>query len=342
MITTQQINELLGITESYKAPERLLKILYNKQEREKLFKEFLKLENDLSFEWFQQYFENEHADRKQKKQDFTPTAIADLLNKLTKSEVSDNGLRFDCCSGTGAITISRWWEDCLNDGVIKYKPSKYLYYCEEITDRAIPFLLFNLAIRGMNAVVIQCDSLTRKAKGAFFIHNIDDDYLHFSNINRLPYSEKDINLVHNQITISKTIQRICDKATGQSYLKIGTGKTINSMRTVPIVAQLRLFLKKQMKGKPEEFYLVTDSDKPCEPRNLRKIYETMLKHAGVRQLKFHGLRHSFATRLLSKGVDVKTVSSILGHSKVQTTMDLYVHPSKQQQMNAINKAFNKI
>ena len=153
---------------------------------------------------------------------------------------------------------------------------------------------------------------------------------------------KDIDLVYNQINISKTLQRICDKSLGKSYLSVGSGKTINSIRTIPIVGQLKLFLEKQMRGKPENYYLVTDSFNPCEPRNLRKIYKTMLQHAGVRDLKFHGLRHSFATRLLSKGVDVKTVSSIIGHSKVQTTMDLYVHPSKQTQMDAINKAFNKI
>ena len=196
MITVEQVNELLGITESYKAPERLLEILYNKEQREALFKEFLKIENDVSYEWFQNYFENEHADRKQKKQDFTPISIANLLSKLTNGKIN-NGMRYDCCAGTGAITIARWWEDCINDGVIKYKPSNYIYYCEELSDRSLPFLLFNLAIRGMNAVVVQVDVLTRKSKGAFFVHNEDDNYLGFSNINRLPYDEaveKELNI----------------------------------------------------------------------------------------------------------------------------------------------------
>lgn len=86
-----------------------------------------------------------------------------------------------------------------------YKPSCYLYVCEELSDRAIPFLLFNTLIRGMNAVIVHCDVLSRKAYGAFFVQNDKDDPLQFSSLNLLPYSRDvadflAVNFVENRYT----------------------------------------------------------------------------------------------------------------------------------------------
>ncbi len=70
-----------------------------------------------------------------------------------------------------------------------YKPSMFFYTCEELSDRAVPFLLFNLLIRGMNAVVLHCDALTRDSYGAFFVQNDQDDHTQFSSLNVFPYTE---------------------------------------------------------------------------------------------------------------------------------------------------------
>lgn len=77
-IENGKINELLGITESYKAPEKMMLSMLNENLKEHLFSEFFKIESDLSYEWFQGYFEAEHADRKEKKQDFTPDSVSKL------------------------------------------------------------------------------------------------------------------------------------------------------------------------------------------------------------------------------------------------------------------------
>ena len=58
-------------------------------------------------------------------------------------------------------------------------------------------------------------------------------------------------------------------------------------------------------------------------------------------MKFHGLRHSFATRCIESGCDYKTISTILGHTKIGTTLDLYVHPSDENKLDAINKMMKK-
>lgn len=186
-LTTEQINELLGIKESYKASDRLMEILFNKEKRRELFLAFLKKDYELEKDWFHVYFQDEHADRKLKKQDFTPNEISEVLSQIVESE-SDNGTRLDSPAGTGGLTIKKWHADCLKHSPFDYKPSMYLYQCEELSDRALPFLLFNLLIRGMNATVIHGDSLTREVNQVYFIQNDDDDLMMFSSLNVMPHS----------------------------------------------------------------------------------------------------------------------------------------------------------
>lgn len=79
--------------------------------------------------------------------------------------------------------------DVLTSSIFTYSPRAYWYHLEELSDRAIPFLLFNSAIRGMNAEIIQCDSLSRKAKRAFYVKNDSDDFLAFSDILEIPKTD---------------------------------------------------------------------------------------------------------------------------------------------------------
>lgn len=189
-LTTHQYNELLGIDDSYKAPDKIMEILSDKIEREKVFRSFLEAFNyDVSYDWFHDYFQDEHAERKKKKQDFTPHSVGKLLNKLLQDDSSKDGNRYEICAGTGSITIQTWQNDRMQHSPFDYEPSMYMYTCEELSDRAIPFLLFNLMIRGMNAVVILCDTLSRKSKGIFFIQNENDDHLQFSHLYRMPYND---------------------------------------------------------------------------------------------------------------------------------------------------------
>ena len=184
MLTTKIIHELLGIDEVFKAPNKLMEILFNKSDREELFKQFLEYERDMSYEWFMQYFEEEQADRKNKKQDFTPQALSNMLSKI----VGGNSY-FEVAAGTGSIMIQAWQEHRLNESPFTYKPSNYWYHVEELSDRAIPFLLFNMLIRGMNGIVVHGDALTREIKNVYFIQNTKDDYMKFSDLNVMPRNE---------------------------------------------------------------------------------------------------------------------------------------------------------
>lgn len=197
-LTTEAINNLINIKESYKASDVLMKLLFNKEEREQLFKEFIKLEKDMSYDWFHAYFQEEHADRKVKKQDFTPNSVSEVLSKL----VGESSSTLDVAAGTGGITIQKWLLDKRSVKFFDYKPSMFFYSCEELADRAIPFLLFNLAIRGMNATVVHGDVLSREVKQVYYLQNTKDDFLAFSDINIMPHNKT----VEQEFNIKKWVE----------------------------------------------------------------------------------------------------------------------------------------
>lgn len=180
------VNDLLGVTESYKVPDTIMNFIFDKEKREKIFKKFLEVSTDVSFDWFHEYFETEQADRKHKKQDFTPNSVSTVINRISGASSS----AMDVAAGTGGITINRWWRDCLKESPLVYMPHEHFYMCEELSERAVPFLIFNLAIRGMNAVVWNGDSLSRECRGVFLIENAEDDVLAFSDINVMPYTDE--------------------------------------------------------------------------------------------------------------------------------------------------------
>ncbi|WP_368290643.1 N-6 DNA methylase [Ligilactobacillus ruminis] len=199
------VNNLLGIDDAFKAPGRLMEILLEREEREKLFRNFLKIDTNLEYDWFHEYFEAEQAERKSKKQDFTPDTVAKLANAIACEPGRTD--YYEMAAGTGGMMIARWVynvkedpafehkrkdsmvNDVLTSSIFTYDPQAYWYHLEELSDRAIPFLLFNAAIRGINAVVIQCDSLSRKAKRAFYVKSDNKDFLAFSDILEVPKTD---------------------------------------------------------------------------------------------------------------------------------------------------------
>lgn len=147
----------------------------------------------------------------------------------------------------------------------------------------------------------------------------------------------DIDLSNKTITVSKTLQRLYFKdADGKNYTKviISSPKTHNSIREIPISTKLIQTLKKLHINNPEA-YILTNSEKYIEPRTYRKFYSNFMNTLDIQQLKFHSLRHTFATQCIESGADYKSVSEILGHSNVNITMNLYVHPSIEQKRRCV-------
>ena len=184
-------NEIFDVSDSYQVPEKLMKTLLNKKEREELFMKLLRANNmNVDFDWFFEYFQDEHADRKNKKQDFTPECVCDLVSKLVMNSKGDNGNYYEVCAGTGGIMIKHWDNFRRTFSPFDYKPQYHFAVVEELSDRAVPFLLLNMMIRGMNGIVIHGDCLTRECKNAYFICNQKNDHLQFSGISVIPHTER--------------------------------------------------------------------------------------------------------------------------------------------------------
>ena len=151
----------------------------------------------------------------------------------------------------------------------------------------------------------------------------------------------DINLQTETIGINRTIERIyiIEGETRHTEVIIGTPKTKNSIREIPISKELMKLIRPLKKLMNDDYYVITNEAKPTEPRTYRNYYKQLLKQLDIPDLKFHGLRHSFATRCIESQCDYKTVSVILGHANISTTLNLYVHPNMEQKKKCINQMF---
>ena len=147
--------------------------------------------------------------------------------------------------------------------------------------------------------------------------------------------DTEIGVIH----VRKTVQRIYIREEGRTYteLIIDMPKTSNSMRDIPMTKDLLNILKPLKKVVNEQYFVLTNDTTPTEPRTYRNYYKKLLEKLGIPSIKFHGLRHSFATRCIESHCDYKTVSVILGHSNISTTLNLYVHPNYEQKKKCIDK-----
>ena len=117
-------------------------------------------------------------------------------------------------------------------------------------------------------------------------------------------------------------------------------KTQSSIREIPISKQLLNILKALKQNSTNDFVLVSHNNKQLQPRAYQKSFENLLKKLKIKHYGFHALRHTFATRLLENGVDIKTISELMGHSSPTITLNRYVHTNMQNKRKAM-EAFNK-
>lgn len=155
---------------------------------------------------------------------------------------------------------------------------------------------------------------------------------------------EDIDTDNGIIHVRKTIQRIyiIEDGKRRTELLLDTPKTKNSIREIPMSRDLLRMLKPIKKIVNPKFFVLTNDEKPTEPRTYRSFYKNLMKHLEIPEIKFHGLRHSFATRCIESKCDYKTVSVLLGHSNISTTLNLYVHPNMEQKKKAIEQMFKAL
>ena len=101
-------------------------------------------------------------------------------------------------------------------------------------------------------------------------------------------------------------------------------KTVSSKRSIPI-PQFLLNLLKEHHANSKGIYIISREGSAIEPRNMQYRFKRLLDDANLRPVNFHAIRHTFATRALENGFDIKTLSEILGHSSPTITLQKYTH-----------------
>ena len=143
----------------------------------------------------------------------------------------------------------------------------------------------------------------------------------------------DIDFENGTISVNRTVQRVNKR--GSSEVVIGSPKSKSSVRIVPIPDFLLAILKAKRKG--DDFYIITGTCKPTEPRTMQNRFKAILKVCGIRNVNFHLLRHTYATICIETGFDPKTLSELLGHADASITLNRYVHSSMQMKQNYVDR-----
>ena len=179
---------LFGIEDLKDLPNAVINLLEGDiYARNEVYKELIRKNNgDMSYDWFQEIYETELSERKQKKQDFTPNILGVLCSKLT----SQSGSIHEPTAGNGSMIIADWWQRCKQKIPWEHFPSQNMVTCWELSARSIPILLLNLSIRGIMGYVYHGDVLTREVKQKYILLNRNNDALAFSEVIKVDVNTK--------------------------------------------------------------------------------------------------------------------------------------------------------
>ena len=149
----------------------------------------------------------------------------------------------------------------------------------------------------------------------------------------------DIDWEKKTITVRRTAQRTAsmeNREGRRTLLMIGSPKSKRSHRILPVPDFLFALLKKIRPAADAGAYIFGKSDRAAEPRTMQRHFQQLTRTLGLSGVHFHTLRHSFATRLMELGVDIQTISALLGHQSAKTTLDFYGHSLSEQQLYAVS------
>lgn len=149
---------------------------------------------------------------------------------------------------------------------------------------------------------------------------------------------EDVQFENAVLHIYKMAYRTKDfsKNNRKTKLIVKEPKSKHSVRYIPLGSTLLEYLKKY-RQEDSYFVLTGNSEKPLDPRTYQNQFYSYLKKCNIKKMKFHILRHTFATRWIENNCDVKSLSEILGHSSVTITMNTYVHSNFELKQEGMKK-----
>ena len=142
----------------------------------------------------------------------------------------------------------------------------------------------------------------------------------------------DIDLNKGIFKVERTVQRIY--VNSSTKLTIDTPKSKSSVREIPLPKFLIEILRNFKSD--DSAFILSGKENPTDPRTLQYRFKSLLKKADLPSINYHSLRHMFATNCIALGFDVKTLSELLGHATVETTLNRYVHSSMERKMTCMN------
>ena len=150
---------------------------------------------------------------------------------------------------------------------------------------------------------------------------------------------EDMCLSDSVLKIRRTMQRI-QESDGNTIRKtkiiITVPKSKCSVRLIPLPSFIS-DIAQQFSNSPQAFILTGDSERFVEPRTMQNHFKSLVAESGIERANFHVLRHTFATRCVEVGFEIKSLSEILGHSNVNITLNRYVHSSFELKSSNMNK-----
>ena len=147
---------------------------------------------------------------------------------------------------------------------------------------------------------------------------------------------QDIDFTAGTVSVRHTAQRI--NYGGRTELVVQTPKSAASNRVIPIPAEMLTLLRQYVYAFAPGCYLFSGNPaRPLEPRTCQRHFKVLLKHCGLPDRNFHSTRHTYATRCVEEGADIKTVSELLGHSNPQITLRRYMHSSMRHKREVVQR-----
>lgn len=270
------------------------------------------------------------------------THLADLLGDCPLIDITDTQLQAEIPDNLSENLQKSIY--CVANQILRYANSHYQI--------SVP-MLTRISTHAEKKS-IETLSVSEQAKLFDCIHTDTDKYkiaISFSLCLGLRLGEicalkwTDIDFINMTMTINHTVQRITAmdiaEETSKTNLLEGAPKSDCSKRMIPVSSKLLQMLNTIHSDEPYIF----GGEKPLEPRTMQYQFKRILKEALISDRNFHILRHTFATNCVEKGIDVKSLSEILGHSDVKITLNRYVHPTmdaKRLQLEQLIRFYSQI
>ncbi len=157
----------------------------------------------------------------------------------------------------------------------------------------------------------------------------------------------DIDYNNSMLHIRRTVNRLCTiDGDTKTEIVVGTPKSDSSVRDIPFNYNVQKYFEEyytrslkilgKRKLKSDDFVLSLRYGHPVEPKTMQSAFKRIVSEAKISDTNFHALRHTFATRAIEKGVDVKTLSVLLGHADISTTLNRYAHVLDDQKRKTMD------